>query len=137
MRRTTFVWVLVFVLFAIAGCGSDAKLGEIIVTDAVTSIGEATQECTTFTAGDSVYVSLELTDAYEGLKVHATWLFNDQTMHEEELSAPRRAEVLDPVFLAFTLHTEPDWPAGTYQCKLFVPDQGNTIVEFTLQESKE
>lgn len=126
---------VLFILLAglLAACGPDATLGEIKLASSVDDQGQPVSEATTFQPGETVYLSVELQGAYEGLESTATWKRAGETVATQTLAAPRAADSLDPLFLVFPLETGADWPLGDYRCEVFIPDQGTTTLAFTLK----
>ncbi len=133
MKRI-YRWLGLMVLgMLLLGCGADAMLGEVGLAAAVNGEGKVDPAATTFKPGETVYLSLELTEAYEGMEVKATWRRSEEVLVTENLSTLRAADSLNPVVMVFKLETGTDWPAGTYYCDYFVPDQGTQTLEFTLK----
>jgi hypothetical protein len=133
MKRINFTFLAAALLAVLpTACGSDALLGEIKLASSVNEHGQPIAEATTFTRGNTVYLSVELRQAYEGLTSKATWKRGAEVLATDSIDAPRPVEPFNPLFIVFELKTEVAWPAGAYRCELFVPDQGTTVFEFTL-----
>lgn len=134
--QTRQIRIALFLLLAglLSACGSDATLGDIRFATNVDAQGQPVSETTAFQPGETVYLSIELTGAYEGLESKATWKRGDETLTTQTVAASRAANTLDPLFIVFQLETAADWPSGDYRCEVFIPDQGTTTLEFTLNK---
>jgi len=134
--------ILIFALLSLAlpvmltGCGADAQLGKMTLASQLDTQGQSLADTTTFTPGDTVYLSVELLGAYEGLQSSVTWRRGDEILATEELVTPRSVDSLNPLFITSKLETTADWQADTYQCDVFVPDQGTTTLEFTISQEE-
>lgn len=117
----------------VLACGADARLGDMRFATSVDDRGQPMAETTAFRPGETVYLSIELKGAYKGLESTATWKRGDETLATQSVAATRAADALDPLFVVFRLETSPDWPLGGYRCEVFIPDQGTTTLEFTLE----
>ena len=134
MKRFPFLSACLLLALGLTACqGSDALLGVMHTASAVDARGAAAPAATAFEAGDAVYASVELTQAYQNLRVTATWKRGDTVLRTDELYAPRAVDRTDPWYAVFKLDTAADWPAGSYRCEVFVPDQGTQVLEFTLR----
>lgn len=134
MKSRTLACACLLLALVLAACqGSDALLGAMHTASAVDARGAAAPAATAFEPGDTVYASVELTQAYQDLRVTATWKRGDTALRTDELHAPRAVDRTDPWFAVFKLETGVDWPAGSYRCEVFVPDQGTQVLEFTLR----
>lgn len=131
--RRILIILSLLLIGLLCACGPDAVPGEMSFATGVDDQGRPVAEATTFRPGETVYLSLELKGAYQGLESTATWKRGGETLATETVATSRAASALDPVFIVFRLETEPDWPAGDYRCEVFIPDQGTLPLEFTLQ----
>ncbi|MGB7540139.1 MAG: hypothetical protein WBM17_16480 [Anaerolineales bacterium] len=134
MRMRCIPVVFSYLLSALfAACGSDARLGDLRLASGIDGAGRPVGETTVFRPGETVYLSIELLEAYQGLESTATWKRGDETLATQTAAASRAADALDPLFIVFQLETGADWPPGHYRCEVFIPDQGTTTLEFTLE----
>lgn len=126
-------------LVGLAGCwGSDGKPGTMALTTALDDTGQPVESATRFAPGETIYLALELVEAYDGLEVQVSWVRNSaggehEVLKEETLHATRAVDALDPLWLSARLETDAGWPAGVYACQVFIPDQGTTDLPFTLE----
>jgi hypothetical protein len=131
--RRMFTILSILLVGLLSACGSDARLGDMSFAASVDDQGQPVIETTTFRPGETVYLSIELKGAYKGLESTATWKRGDETLTTQTVATSRSADALDPLFIIFQLETRPDWSPGDYSCDVFIPDQGTTTLEFTLE----
>lgn len=131
--RRMFTILSILLIGLLSACGPDARPGKMCFAASVDDQGEPVTETTTFRPGETVYLSVELKEAYEGLESTATWKRGDETLATQTVATFRAADALDPLFIVFQLETGPDWSPGDYRCEVFIPDQGTTTLEFALE----
>jgi hypothetical protein len=118
----------------LAACsGGDASLGKVILTHQEDPAGLSGESETHFAPGDRVFLAVEFLGAYQGLKAKVTWFRGEEVVRSSELEIQREVDSLDPLWMTDELQTGADWAVGSYRCEVFVPDQGTTSLEFSLE----
>lgn len=134
--KTKYLLLAVLLITLLGGC-TDAQPGEITFASGVDSQGRPQIRTNSFAPGETVYLSIELLDAYAGLGMTATWKYGSQILKVDDLTASRKADRLDPLYVVSSLDTLRDWPEGIYSCDVFIPDHGVTTFEFTLVQEEQ
>ncbi len=137
MHAKVFLILSALAFISLTACaGSDAELGSFSLASSLDDNGEPSESSETFTPGDTIYLAVEFTSGYKGLEATVNWYHEQELLSTETITLPRDVDSLDRLWVTEALQTEPDWPEGTYQCELFVPDQGTFPLSFQLEEVK-
>ncbi len=131
-KRLMFLLVLSTLVFSSLACefsASTASISEAVMArDA-----EGTQPTTTFAPSDTFYCLVRLANAPDGTMVRAVW-----TAVEVEGSDPNTLIDESSVEsgsgnLEFNLTNSNLWPAGSYKVDLYLNDELNQTIEFSVQ----
>ncbi len=131
-KRLMFLLVLSTLVFSSLACefsASTASISEAVMArDA-----EGTQPTTTFAPSDTFYCLVRLANAPDGTMVRAVW-----TAVEVEGSDPNTLIDESSVesgsgSLEFNLTNSNLWPAGSYKVDLYLNDELNQTIEFSVQ----
>jgi hypothetical protein len=137
MHAKVFLILSALAFVILTACsGSDAELGRISLASSLDDNGIPSESSETFAPGDTIYLAVEFTSGYKGLEATVNWYREQELLSTQAIALPRDVDSLDRLWVTEALQTEPDWPEGTYQCELFVPDQGTFPLSFQLEKTK-
>lgn len=128
--------IFVFVVLLCACGGADGSYDQIVLSASQDEQGAPGVEQLEFTTGDVIVLGVHFTQAYEGLAVEIQWKFEDQVVEAQTVEVPRAVDSLNPLWLTTILKTDEDWSVGSYVCRVFVPDQGDKTLEFTIKKEQ-
>ena len=130
--RRAILLLLVVPLLLLAGCEFSASTANI--ANAILARDEAATEPTTvFSPTDTFYLIVELANAPDDTTVRAVWYAVDvgdvapaNTLIDEATLTSGSGT------LTFDLVSDTQWPPGTYRVELYLNDELNQTIEFSV-----
>ena len=132
VRNAMILFFSMLVLAALA-CGGSFSTANI--SDAYMTRDEAGQERTTvFAPSDTFYAQVELSNAPDDTTVSAVWTAVSVVGEEPNLLIDEVSIASGDGLITFDLQNDGLWPAGDYKVDLFLNDEIDRTLEFTVQE---
>ncbi|MBN1311674.1 MAG: hypothetical protein JXB30_09660 [Anaerolineae bacterium] len=135
MKTNRWQVLVVFAMMILAALACEASFSTASIDSAVMAADEdGTQETTVFAADQTFYCIVTLANAPEDTKVRAVWTAVDAEGEDPNLEMDQsELTIVNENVLTFSLSNEGLWPSGTYKVDLYLNDELDRTLEFTVQ----